>query len=32
MLPSDMQEVLSGIAPGDKVVAKALILQNTAEQ
>jgi membrane fusion protein, heavy metal efflux system len=32
MLPSNMQEVLSGIAPGDKVVANALVLQNTAEQ
>jgi len=32
MLPSNMQEVLSGVAPGDKVVANALVLQNTAEQ
>jgi len=32
MLPSNMQEVLNGIAPGDKIVANALILQNTAEQ
>jgi membrane fusion protein, heavy metal efflux system len=32
MLPSNMQEVLSGIVPGDKVVANALVLQNTAEQ
>lgn len=32
MLPSNMQEVISGIAPGDKVVANALVLQNTTEQ
>jgi cobalt-zinc-cadmium efflux system membrane fusion protein len=32
MLPSNMQEVLSGIAAGDKVVTNALVLQNTAEQ
>lgn len=32
MLPSKMQEVLSGVAPGDKVVANSLVLQNTAEQ
>ncbi len=32
MLPSNMQEVISGVAPGDKVVANALVLQNTAEQ
>jgi cobalt-zinc-cadmium efflux system membrane fusion protein len=32
MLPSNMQEVLSGLAPGDKIVANALVLQNTAEQ
>ena len=32
MLPSNMQEVVSGIAPGDKVVANALVLQNTSEQ
>jgi cobalt-zinc-cadmium efflux system membrane fusion protein len=32
ILPSNMQEILSGIAPGDKVVANALILQNTAAQ
>jgi cobalt-zinc-cadmium efflux system membrane fusion protein len=32
MLPSNMQEVLSGIAPGDKVVSNALVLQNTSEQ
>ncbi len=32
MLPSNLQEVLSGIAPGDQVVSNALVLQNTAEQ
>ncbi|HZL55832.1 MAG TPA: efflux RND transporter periplasmic adaptor subunit [Bryobacteraceae bacterium] len=32
MLPENMQEILSGIAPGDRVVSNALILQNTAEQ
>ena len=32
MLPSDMQEILSGLKPGQKVVARALVLQNTVEQ
>jgi cobalt-zinc-cadmium efflux system membrane fusion protein len=32
MLPNNMQEILNGIAPGQQVVANALILQNTAEQ
>jgi cobalt-zinc-cadmium efflux system membrane fusion protein len=32
MVPPNMQEVLSGIAPGDRVVSNALVLQNTAEQ
>lgn len=32
MLPPDLQEVLHGIAPGDRVVSHALVLQNTAEQ
>jgi cobalt-zinc-cadmium efflux system membrane fusion protein len=32
MLPSNMQEVLSGVAPGEMVVSNALVLQNTAEQ
>jgi cobalt-zinc-cadmium efflux system membrane fusion protein len=32
MLPSNMQEVLSGVAPGDNVVQNALVLQNTADQ
>jgi cobalt-zinc-cadmium efflux system membrane fusion protein len=31
-LPNNMQEVLSGIAPGDQVVSNALVLQNTSEQ
>ncbi len=32
MLPGNMQEVLSGVSAGDRVVQNALILQNTAEQ
>lgn len=32
MLPDNMQEILTGIQAGDKVVARALILQNTVEQ
>jgi cobalt-zinc-cadmium efflux system membrane fusion protein len=32
MLPNNMQEVVSGIAPGDRVVTNALVLQNTVEQ
>jgi cobalt-zinc-cadmium efflux system membrane fusion protein len=32
MLPGKMQEVVSGIAPGQQVVANALEFQNTAEQ
>ncbi len=32
MLPGNMQEILSGIKPGQQVVARALIFQNTAEQ
>jgi membrane fusion protein, heavy metal efflux system len=32
MLPTNMQVVVSGLAPGDRVVANALVLQNTAEQ
>jgi cobalt-zinc-cadmium efflux system membrane fusion protein len=31
MLPSNMQEIISGIAPGDKIVSNALVLQNTTE-
>ncbi|MGA2132347.1 MAG: efflux RND transporter periplasmic adaptor subunit [Bryobacteraceae bacterium] len=32
MLPGDMQEVVSGLKPGEPVVTNALVLQNTAEQ
>jgi membrane fusion protein, heavy metal efflux system len=32
MLPDNMQEILAGIAPGDRVVKTALVLQNTVEQ
>jgi len=32
MLPPSSQEVLSGLAAGDKVVRNALVLQNTAEE
>ncbi len=32
MLPQNMQEITSGLSPGDKVVANALVLQNTVEQ
>src|SRR6516225_1600893 len=32
MLPNHMQEVVSGISPGQQVVANALEFQNTAEQ
>jgi cobalt-zinc-cadmium efflux system membrane fusion protein len=32
MLPDNMQEVVSGIKPGDRVVSNALPLQNTVEQ
>ncbi|HYA24863.1 MAG TPA: efflux RND transporter periplasmic adaptor subunit [Terriglobales bacterium] len=32
MLPNHMQEVVSGIAPGQQVVANALEFQNTVEQ
>jgi cobalt-zinc-cadmium efflux system membrane fusion protein len=32
MLPNNMQEVVSGIAVGQQVVANALEFQNTAEQ
>ena len=31
-LPGDMQEVVSGLKPGDQVVSNALVLQNTVEQ
>jgi cobalt-zinc-cadmium efflux system membrane fusion protein len=32
MLPENLQEVVSGVQPGDKVVANALVFQNTVEQ
>jgi len=32
MLPGNMQEVISGIKPGDKVVQNALVFENTVEQ
>jgi len=32
MLPGNLQEVVSGIKPGDRVVSNALPLQNTLEQ
>jgi len=32
MLPNNQQEILSGVQPGDKVVANALVMQNTVEQ
>jgi cobalt-zinc-cadmium efflux system membrane fusion protein len=32
MIPPNDQVILSGLAPGDKVVSNALILQNTTEQ
>lgn len=32
ILPGNLQEVLSGIQPGDRVVRDALVLQNTVEQ
>jgi cobalt-zinc-cadmium efflux system membrane fusion protein len=32
MLPGNLQEVVSGLKPGDQVVARALVFQNTAEQ
>jgi multidrug efflux pump subunit AcrA (membrane-fusion protein) len=32
MLPSGRQEILSGIRPGDRVVADALLLENTPDR
>ncbi|HTX38768.1 MAG TPA: efflux RND transporter periplasmic adaptor subunit [Bryobacteraceae bacterium] len=32
MLPGNMQEIESGLAPGTQVVSNALVLQNTVEQ
>jgi cobalt-zinc-cadmium efflux system membrane fusion protein len=31
-LPNNLQEVVSGIKPGDKVISNALVLQSTVEQ
>jgi cobalt-zinc-cadmium efflux system membrane fusion protein len=32
MLPDKMQELVKGLRPGQRIVSKALVLQNTAEQ
>jgi membrane fusion protein, heavy metal efflux system len=32
MLPGNMQEIVSGIKPGQRVVSRALVFQNTTEQ
>jgi hypothetical protein len=32
MLPDNMQEIVSGIRPGEQVVATALVLDNAVEQ
>lgn len=32
MLPGNLQQIVSGLKPGDKVVSNALMLQNTVEQ
>lgn len=32
MLPGNLQEVVSGLKPGDQVVERALVFQNTVEQ
>jgi cobalt-zinc-cadmium efflux system membrane fusion protein len=32
MLPGHMQELISGLEPGRRVVSNALVLQNTVEQ
>jgi cobalt-zinc-cadmium efflux system membrane fusion protein len=32
MLPGGMQEVVSGLKPGDRVVSNALVMQSTVEQ
>ena len=32
MLPGNMQEIVSGLNPGDQVIADALVFQNTVEQ
>jgi len=32
MVPGGLQEIVSGLKPGDQVVSNALVLQNTVEQ
>jgi cobalt-zinc-cadmium efflux system membrane fusion protein len=32
MLPGNLQETISGLKPGDRVIANALVFQNTVEQ
>jgi hypothetical protein len=32
MLPGNLQEILSGVSPGQQVVSNALEFQNTVEQ
>jgi hypothetical protein len=32
MLPGNMQEVVSGVKPGDQFILNALVFQNTVEQ
>jgi hypothetical protein len=32
MLPGNMQEIVSGINPGQRVVSRALVFQNTTER
>jgi cobalt-zinc-cadmium efflux system membrane fusion protein len=32
MLPGNMQEILAGLKPGDRIVESALVLQNTVDQ
>jgi membrane fusion protein, heavy metal efflux system len=32
MLPGNMQEILSGVQPGQQVISNALVLENTVEQ
>jgi len=32
MIPPGQQEIVTGLMPGDRVVANALVLQNTVEQ
>jgi cobalt-zinc-cadmium efflux system membrane fusion protein len=32
MLPDNLQEIVSGIKPGDQVISNALVFQSTVEQ